>query len=253
MLGDEDRHADAGDEEVADAAGALSGGLGRDQLHNPGTARPALLDVSGRFLGPELPARITPVTFLLSRCGERDLALSLELSMDLPMERRLVGFDGQSDVGALLEAPAEKSLRRVQRIGLDQLAFQVHRAEQLLERRALAGFRGVVVLLRQGDTKGAGVDGDLGDKPVVAVCGLDRGAFESLAITDQLIQSRCPTWDLADHPGLQHLAELLELRLVEEIEERRIRRPALEVQAERLVQRFPVPLGEGLPGPPKSN
>jgi len=105
---------------------------------------------------------------------------------------------------------------------------------------------GVVSLLRQGDTEGTGVDGDLSDKAVIAVWGLDRGAFESLAITDQLILSRCPTWDLADHPGLEYLAELLELRLVEEIEERRIRRPALEIQAQRLVQRFPVPLGEGL-------
>ena len=81
---------------------------------------------------------------------------------------------------------------------------------------------------------------------MVAVGGLDRGAFEGLAITDQLIQSRCPAWDLADHPGLEHLAELLEMRLVEQVEERRIRWPALEVQAQRLVQRFPVPFGESL-------
>ncbi len=52
---------------------------------------------------------VTPVTFLLSRCGERDLALSLELTADLPVERRRVGFDGQGDVGALLEAPAKKA------------------------------------------------------------------------------------------------------------------------------------------------
>jgi len=94
---------------VADAGGAFAGGLGRDQLHNPGTARPALLDVSGRFLGPELPTGVTPVPFLLSRCGERDLALSLELATDLPTERGLVRFYGQSDVGALLEAPAKKA------------------------------------------------------------------------------------------------------------------------------------------------
>ncbi len=76
--------------------------------------------------------------------------------------------------------------------------------------------------------------------------GLDRGAFEGLAITDQLIQSRCPTRHLADHPGLEQLAELLEMRLVGQVEERRICWPALEVQAQGLVQRFPVPFGEGL-------
>lgn len=110
----------------------------------------------------------------------------------------------------------------------------------------------VVALLRQGDTKGTGVDGDLRDKAVVAVGGLDRGAFEGFSVTDQLIQSRCPAWDLTDHPGLEHLAELLQMRLVEQVEERRIRRPALEVQAQCLVQRFPVSLGEGLqiPGAP---
>ncbi|WP_221625463.1 hypothetical protein [Synechococcus sp. HK01-R] len=105
---------------------------------------------------------------------------------------------------------------------------------------------GVVSLLRQGDTEGTGVDGDLGDKPVVTVSSLDRGAFEGLAITDQLFQSRCPTWDLLDHPGLAHLAELLQVSLVEQVEERGICRPALEIQAQRLVQRLSVPLGEGL-------
>ena len=49
------------------------------------------------------------MTLLLSRCGERDLALSLELAGDLAAERRLVGFDGQGDVGPLLEAPAKKA------------------------------------------------------------------------------------------------------------------------------------------------
>ena len=105
---------------------------------------------------------------------------------------------------------------------------------------------GVVSLLRQGDTKGTGVDGDLSHEAVVAVSGLDCGALEGLAVTDQLLQSRCPAWDLADHPGLEHLAELLQVSLVEQVQERRIRGPALEVQAQRLVQRLSVPLGEGL-------
>ena len=81
---------------------------------------------------------------------------------------------------------------------------------------------------------------------MIAVSGLDRGALEGLAITDQLIQSRCTTWDLADHPGLKYLPELLQMRLVEQVQERRIRGPALEVQAQRPVQCFPVPLGEDL-------
>ena len=51
----------------------------------------------------------------------------------------------------------------MERISLDELPFQVHRAEQLLECCPFAGFMGVVSLLRQGDTEGAGVDSNLGD------------------------------------------------------------------------------------------
>ena len=94
---------------MSDAAGALSGGLGCEQLHDPGAARPGLLEVSGRFLGPELTTGVTPVTFLLISCGEKGVALSLKRPGHLPAERRMVGFDGQSDVGALLEAPAKKA------------------------------------------------------------------------------------------------------------------------------------------------
>jgi len=137
-------------------------------------------------------------------------------------------------------------LRGVQGVGLDQLAFQVHRAQQLLERRLLAGFMGVASLLCQGDTRRSGVNSDLSYEPVVAVSGLDRGAFECLAITDQLIESRCTTRDLDVHPGLEHLAELLQVSFVEQVEEGGIRGTALEVQAQRLVQRLSVPLGEGL-------
>ena len=57
------------------------------------------------FLGPELPARVTAVLLLLIRCSERDVALSLELAADLTVEGLLVGFDGQDDVGPLLQAP----------------------------------------------------------------------------------------------------------------------------------------------------
>ena len=81
---------------------------------------------------------------------------------------------------------------------------------------------------------------------MVGVVGHDRGAFEGLAITDHLLESHCSAWDLADHPSLQHFVELLEMRLVEEVEEHRIGAPALEVQTQCLIQRLPVPLEEGL-------
>lgn len=52
---------------------------------------------------------VRPVTLLLSRCGERDVALSPELDGDLPAERRLVNFGGPVVVGAQLEAAAKKA------------------------------------------------------------------------------------------------------------------------------------------------
>ena len=89
------------------------------------------------------------------------------------------------------------------------------------------------------------VDGDLGDKAVVVVSGLDRKAFKGFAVTAQLTQTRSPTWDQADHPGLKYSSEVLQMHLVEEVEERRIRWPALAAHEQRLFQRLSVPLGEG--------
>ena len=57
-----------------------------------------------------------------------------------------------------------KTLRHMQGIGLDQHAFQVHPAEHLLECRSLAGFLILVALLRQGDFKSPGENGELGDR-----------------------------------------------------------------------------------------
>ena len=55
---------------------------------------------------------------------------------------------------------------------------------------------------------------DLSDKAVVAVLCLDGRSPQGLAVTDQLVQTACPPWDLADHPGLEHLAEFLQVGLV---------------------------------------
>ena len=80
---------------------------------------------------------------------------------------------------------------------------------------------------------------------MVAVFRLNCRTAQRLAVTDQLIQSLRPVWDLADYPGLQHLAELLQVSLVEHIEEGGIGGPALELQAQRLIQRLPMPASKG--------
>ena len=47
--------------------------------------------------------------FLVIGCRERDVALALELGADLPIGGLLVGFDGQEDVGPLLQAPSKNA------------------------------------------------------------------------------------------------------------------------------------------------
>lgn len=79
---------------------------------------------------------------------------------------------------------------------------------------------------------------------MLAVLGLDNRAPQRLAVADQLVQTVGPAWDLAGHPGLEHLPELLQVGLVEQVEEGGIGGPALEIQVQRLVQGLPVPLGE---------
>ena len=66
------------------------------------------------------------------------------------------------------------------------------------------------------------------------------------AYTHQMVETVLPAWDLADHPGLECLAELLEVGLIEQVQEGGIRGPALEIQAESLVQRLSVPPGKSL-------
>ena len=105
---------------------------------------------------------------------------------------------------------------------LDQHSLKIQAGQQfLLLRRSLrleggpfTGLAGVVRLLSQGDAKRPGLDRHLGDKPVTAVLSLHRGAPQGLAVTHQLVQTLAPAWDLTDHPGLEHLAELLQVGLV---------------------------------------
>ncbi len=104
--------AQTGDISVAgDFTLALASRGAGDQFHDPSAARPVGLDVLWRLLGSELPAGLAPVVLLDIRCCERDLALSLELAADLPVEGLLVEFNGQQEVAppGLIRSQAELS------------------------------------------------------------------------------------------------------------------------------------------------
>ena len=88
---------------------ALAGRGAGDHLHDPGAAWPVRLDVLWHLFGPELLACLEPVPLLVIYCCKRELAPSLELAADLPVEDFLVGFDGQQEVGPLLQAPAKNA------------------------------------------------------------------------------------------------------------------------------------------------
>jgi hypothetical protein len=62
---------------------------------------------------------------LLIRCHKWDLALSLELTADLTVQRPLVGLDGQEVVGPPAPGGDEKRLLGVESIGLDQNALKI--------------------------------------------------------------------------------------------------------------------------------
>ena len=52
--------------------------------------------------------------------------------------------------------------------------------------------------------------------------------------------------DLADHPGLLHLPEFLQMDFVEQVEEGGAGEPALEIQAKGMIQSLSVPFGKRL-------
>ena len=85
-----------------------SAGHGRaDHLDDPADAWPVRSDVIRSFLCPHLPDGVPAMLFALSRCGERDVTLALEL--DLAAQAFLVAFHRQEHVGALGEAPAKNA------------------------------------------------------------------------------------------------------------------------------------------------
>jgi hypothetical protein len=74
----------------------------RRDLHDPVGADPGLVDVLRRLFLPQRPGDVAAVADLVIRCHERDLALSLELAADLPVQRLLISFHRQEEVGPLL-------------------------------------------------------------------------------------------------------------------------------------------------------
>jgi hypothetical protein len=96
------RSAQARQEQVGGVKGLAVTGTAGSDFHDPTGADPGLADVLWSLFGAQRPGDGAAVADLVIGCHERDLALSLELATDLAVERLLVGFHRQEEVGTLL-------------------------------------------------------------------------------------------------------------------------------------------------------
>ncbi len=96
------RRAQARQEQVVGVKGfAITGTAGRD-FHDPAGADSDLADVLWSLLGAQRPGDVAAVADFVIHCHKREVTLSLELRSDLAVQRLLVGFHGQEEVGSLL-------------------------------------------------------------------------------------------------------------------------------------------------------
>ena len=131
-------------------------------------------------------------------------------------------------------------------IRLEENTLEIELSEQLLEQGTLVVVTGGVAGLSDRHSQGCGVQRHLGDKRgTAATGGLDRAA-KGFAITDQLIEIICPTWDLSDRPVTNGSADGSDIHLQEEVAKGGIRRRALELKSKGLGQHSVVTPGKTL-------
>jgi hypothetical protein len=89
----------SGEESVRGFERLAAAGADRGHLHDPAGAASSLADVLRCMFGAERPGDVAAVAFLVVRCLNRDLELSVELAADLAMQCLLVPLNGQEEVG----------------------------------------------------------------------------------------------------------------------------------------------------------
>ena len=131
-------------------------------------------------------------------------------------------------------------------VRLDEHTLEIQLAEQLPQHRPLVVFSGGVAGLADGQAQRGGVQRDLGNESRATTSGgLDR-APQGFAVTHQLIEIRCTTWDLGDRPVTDHRTQGCHVHLLEEVAEGRIRWRPSQLQAQRLGEHGVVADGETL-------
>ena len=94
--------AQAREKQMSGTEGLTVTGTGGRQLNYPAGSTPGLTDVRWCLFRSQRPGDAAAVADLVIACHEWDVTLSLELAADLAMQRLLVAFYRQQEVGSLL-------------------------------------------------------------------------------------------------------------------------------------------------------
>ena len=94
--------AQAREKQMSGTEGLAVTGTGGRQLNYPAGAAPGFTAVLWCLFCPQRPGDAAAVADLVIACHEWDVTLSLKLAADLAMQRLLVAFYRQQEVGSLL-------------------------------------------------------------------------------------------------------------------------------------------------------
>jgi hypothetical protein len=134
----------------------------------------------------------------------------------------------------------------VERIRLDEHTLEIELTKQLLEHGTLVILSCCVAGLSDRHAQSSGVQRHLGDEGGTAATGGFNLTSQGLAVTDELIEIACPTWDLGDRPIADGGADRSDIHLQEEVAEGGIGGRTLELKAKGLVQHSVVTPGKTL-------
>ena len=134
----------------------------------------------------------------------------------------------------------------MKRIRSDQHALEIELTKQLLEHGALVILACGVAGLSDRHAQSSGVQRHLGDERGTAAAGGLNRTSQGLAITDQLIEIACPTWDLGDGLIPDSSADGSHIHLQEEVAEGGIGGRSPELDTKRLREHSVMTPGKAL-------
>jgi len=105
----------------------------------------------------------------------------------------------------------------VERTRLDKCTLEIELPEKHLEHCTHEVVTGGVASLSDGHAQGSEIQRHLGDERGSATTGGLNRTSQGLAITDQLIEIACPTWNLSNRPITDGGTDGSDIHLQEEV------------------------------------